>query len=116
MVTNKDSGMKVIGALKNIRWVLLTNGWCQKHERNMGQHCLIGAIKEERMHTCLVKEQAMENIESMVAPSWISEWNDRPGRTVDEVFDLIDRTISFVQTEIHLMRPAHKGYVGPSNG
>ncbi len=99
--------------IREARKILLEKGWCRNfYEDITGRCCLIGAV---------IKQDSPEDAESEVI-NLIAElvphkslnvtgWNDRPERTKEEVIALLDLSADFVQTEIHLSRPAHKGYI-----
>lgn len=87
-----------------VKQVLQEHGWCQGGYRDShGRVCLLGAIFymavieqiDEAEHDALVdairaklRDRMEFMLPGMIVP--ISLWNDKPGRTVEEVYELLD--------------------------
>lgn len=97
--------------LKNAKTFLEDRGWCQfVGFDSEGHRCIIGAMgavgKEspysqymQALHTLvnLIEEKPLE-FDNPSGASPIVAWNDAAGRTVEEVYDLLDRAAYKLET------------------
>jgi hypothetical protein len=105
--------MKPSEVLTRMRDVLETRGWTQKRFMDrQGRRCLLGAVGAVRgtwqPEFCAATSTALTALEHKIAEMHpgstgiralnslpgdsISIFNDAPGRTLQEIFDLIDKT------------------------
>jgi hypothetical protein len=111
--------MKPSEVLAQMRDVLETRGWTQKrYVDGLGRRCLLGAAAGTRQgiwrpELCAANSAALTALEHKIVEMYpgsagicsfnsfpfnsfpgdsISIFNDAPGRTLQEVFDLIDKT------------------------
>lgn len=102
-----------IQVLRGTRGVLERSGWCQgRFTGPDGTHCLIGAISTaagsdlEISAIDDVHEELRREIRSTGYGAdhqfeiAISKWNDEPGRTVEEVYGLLDRTVERITGDL----------------
>ena len=65
-------------------------GWCQHELKDSdGRLCLLGALGD--LHGRPGESVARLWLYATAGTRHLGEWNDRPGRTVDEVLDLLKR-------------------------
>lgn len=79
--------MKVSEVFEQAAAIIEDAGWCQGsygYKRDE-PHCIVGAISTAALHTAL----GQEAIGFLHSHGVNSGWNDRPGRTEDEVIDLL---------------------------
>jgi hypothetical protein len=90
--------------LRNAKELLIRDGWCQKLLVSPdGEHCMLGAINSfyrchehvYRAYQCLRISIGGEHD----CPSVLANWNDTPGRTVDEVLAKFDEAIALAEKE-----------------
>lgn len=80
--------------LKAAAALIRTHGWCQGAYRGKkGSYCLLGAVDmivdlngEEKTYDVLF-ERAMKKL----GTQFVTRWNDKPGRTMDEVLDFLEK-------------------------
>lgn len=105
--------MKPSEVLAQMRDVLETRGWTQKcFIDGQGRRCLLGAVGAVQgiwpPESCAASSAALTALEHKIAEMYpgsvairalnslpgdsISVFNDAPGRTLQEIFDLIDKT------------------------
>ncbi|MCV7400376.1 hypothetical protein H7K24_09430 [Mycobacterium fragae] len=105
--------MKPSEVLAQIRDVLDTRGWTQHaYMDRRGRRCLLGAVAAvqgtRRPELCAATSAAVMALEHKIAEMYpdstgirslnfcpgdsISVFNDAPGRTLQEIFDLLDKT------------------------
>jgi hypothetical protein len=105
--------MKPSEVLAQMRDVLETRGWTQKcYTDGLGRRCLLGAAAPQGIWTpelCAATSAALTALEDKIVEMYpggagirsfysspgdrIPIFNDAPGRTKQEVFDLIDKTL-----------------------
>jgi len=86
--------MTIVETLRATRAVLERRGWCQKFrfDHTTGRCCLVGALElatNDALDAAVARRALTEIIQMHPAV-----WNDTPGRTVEEVYALIDRAIA----------------------
>ena len=78
---------------------LLKHGWCQGEERNArGELCIVGALKLSARNTVELCD-AMGCFALALRVGGISDWNDDPERTPEDILSGFDRAIAFAQAE-----------------
>lgn len=103
-----------VAHLKNVRDVLKSKGWSQWHIRDpiTGAVCLEGAVCSPWLHDEEVypwagapnQVKSLSAIRAVlcaaidVAGMTHDSWNDMPGRTVEEVYAVIDKAISSIES------------------
>jgi hypothetical protein len=93
-MTTKIAVSPVVEILSKARELLERGGWCQGTEYNYrGQRCLVGAVYYVAP-TYLDARVAVAALQRETDGAWPAFWNDKPGRTKEEVFELIDRVIA----------------------
>jgi len=86
--------MTIAETLRAARVELERRGWCQRFifDRPTGRCCLMGAL------SLAAKDDLDDRLAwralTDVAGVRITAWNDRPGRTVEDVYALIDKAIA----------------------
>jgi hypothetical protein len=95
--------MKTSTALQNARQLIIDTGWIQAYLTLNGKHCLQGAL---RISSKCNEEKFTETywyclgfLMQLSGTPYLSIWNDSPGRTVNEVVDLLDQAISAAMSE-----------------
>jgi hypothetical protein len=87
--------MNTIEGLKQTRAILVRDGWCQKTLKDdEGKRCLIGAIPIG----CF--SPALHALENVTETHGVPRWNDKPGRTKDEVLAAIDKAIRIEEAKL----------------
>jgi hypothetical protein len=77
--------------LSDMADLIETNGWCQGNLKNrQGNFCIVGAHLELSWRRRAVSNQAFAALKRRLGDN-ISLWNDAPGRTKEEVIELIRR-------------------------
>ncbi|HEY8685960.1 MAG TPA: hypothetical protein VIO57_10180 [Chloroflexota bacterium] len=90
-----------IGIVDRMRNSLLTNGWCQRKFEDGDRRCFLGALYDavgysptfDRVANSIVIA-AFDILEGQHAQLW----QDKPGRTVFEVLDLLDHVRDHFET------------------
>lgn len=92
--------MNTVDILLGAKEALLTRGWYQGGMRGKnGEVCLLGATKvaaKSVSYDSGARAALLGTLGISVAPAapgGIGTWNDVPGRTFNEVIDLIDSTL-----------------------
>jgi len=96
--------MTTLDILKAARERLVKDGWAQGHFTNVdGEHCMLGAVMEvvpvdadgysEADHYT----HARYELGKAVGTQNLLEWNDYPGRQVDEVLVAFDKAIATLE-------------------
>lgn len=100
-----DNRAAVVEALRASLIVLHTDGWCQNVSQNpAGQRCINGAIFAVEDQPMLILEIARRAASLHLRAKhpggeyYVSTWNDNPGRTFEEVEELLNSTIAWVET------------------
>lgn len=90
------------------KWILENYGWCQgfyakdaEGQRVYGYHiegaacyCTLGALNMVETAADGLRAGATDLVIEVIGNDWIvSDWNDTPGRTKDEVLETFDRAI-----------------------
>lgn len=75
--------------------ILEADGWCQGVARDQaGRHCALGAIGTAAhkdganlltREAFELQDAATDMLQAHLEVDWVHEWNDKPGRTKDEV-------------------------------
>ena len=78
---------------------LLEQGWCQEDYKYKGSYCIQGAVIYANPPLDYDRNLSYEVIKSVIEPAFavrrgISAWNDKVGRTKEEVLCLMDRAIA----------------------
>lgn len=90
-----------IDILADAKRLIEEHGWCQEIMHHIdGRHCMVGAIlcaagetpSDRWPFTRTVAAQAAEEVVQQYLPSW----NDKEGRTVEEVLAALDRAMEIV--------------------
>jgi hypothetical protein len=80
---------EIIQVLRKARDLLVREGWVQGERHSADGYCLLGALEAcGRPH-----DDAPGQALRLTLGHSIMMWNDAPRRTVDDVLNLIDRTI-----------------------
>jgi hypothetical protein len=73
--------------------ILHKRGWCQGHRMDShGRVCALGAIDQTKASPML-RHAASRALERLVGYDEVAWWNDRGGRTFEEVVELFQRAI-----------------------
>jgi hypothetical protein len=76
--------------IQDVKDILLAEGWCQGELENAnGEHCLLGACDKAFMPVPI-----RQAIFDKLGGCSIINWNDTPGRTLEEVVALLDEVAS----------------------
>ncbi len=87
---------RVVKVLERARQLLIDKGWCQGKYKNFdGQYCSLGAINAVTKSNKL-QEEARKILKG-VLPIQISNWNDAPGRTKQQVLGAFKRAITLAK-------------------
>jgi hypothetical protein len=86
---------RVRRALKDTKKLLLEHGWIQGNFERDGKYCLLGALQktgrfEAWIPACYILKKNTKPTQELTS------WNDKPGRTFDEVIQLLDDSIESV--------------------
>lgn len=93
--------MKTSQILKEMKKQLLVRGWTQKDfENSMGQVCIMGSLTRTEVITKVNQEAANRGMKALRDTIYgegqeggVTRWNDVPGRTVEEVYLVLDQAI-----------------------
>lgn len=100
---------RTVRALQEAREVLRTEGWTQFSAYDLRGRCLIGALGYDDGDFPVASLEAARALANRIGETWasgladnerkelalvIADWNDRPGRTINEVFALIDDAVA----------------------
>lgn len=91
----KNDVIECLQATKNI---LIKEGWTKNTILNSkGERCLSGAVIKNSNY--VTSKHVLAEIEETIGERNIPKWNDAPERTLEEVLDLIDKTIERLKTK-----------------
>jgi hypothetical protein len=82
---------RVKRVLKEARRLIEEEGWTQGAFHNSRGYCLVGAVEEATGYSDFGGEVVWE-LDLQLGDN-VLYWNDKPGRTKEEVVSLLDRTI-----------------------
>lgn len=78
---------------------LMIDGWVQRDLHNVGGHCALGALEMVTIHELAYFPEALTIRDNAIdallehlnhTDAWhLAAWNDEPGRTADEVIDMM---------------------------
>jgi hypothetical protein len=89
--------------LDQAREILIRDGWCQGVGRDaMGRCCLAEAIwGQEGAQGCLMlrNQEAYYRVCKVLRVRLLSVWNDKPGRTLDEVLDALAKAADIARAD-----------------
>ncbi len=71
--------------------MIIERGWCQGAYKRNGCFCLSGALLEVDVKCFDLEYDAVRK--ALRVDGYLSTWNDAPGRTKDDVLNLLDNGI-----------------------
>ena len=84
-----------IAAVKN---EIITKGWCQHTPQNAaGEVCLLGSLRVLNSDPQRMREaRGVISFQIMLQgyPAYLDLWNDKLGRTVEQVYNMLDKCIT----------------------
>lgn len=76
---------EVLAMLRRAKEIIREHGWCQGTNRDLeGRYCIYAAMREAG---------GWRNWGNLGLP-WPAQWQDEPGRTVEEVYAWLDEQIA----------------------
>lgn len=96
--------MNNVEILTRMKEILMDRGWCRGSFKNEdGTVCLMGAITRTELlremytsrpySTINLLEEPLDALREQMGEDSVLRWNDKAGRTFNEVIDLLDITI-----------------------
>lgn len=97
-ISYQVSIMSTAGVLRAARALLERQGWCQGVYRNMnGSYCAAGALRAVCDDFSTNNSAAVLILRSVPGALLLSDWNDAPERTRDEILEAFSKAIAFAE-------------------
>ena len=97
-----ETDKKALEVLEHMKENLFERGWCQGQlELETGEVCLSGALATltnyEEYYALFALSTALDSIHKAIGGASIPGWNDEPGRTFNEVIEVIDKAAIIIK-------------------
>lgn len=100
-----------VDVLRDAHALIVEKGWWQggRTRAVKGTHCAISALTSTGVNESLAEEEAMGLLTEAIGVSTlvdVVDWNDAPGRTVEEVLAAFDRAIEIAEPKQDISSPS----------